>query len=176
MSLRLVDRTIALDPLNPDAYFLRGLCLFLLRRFEEAIGAFGKSAALAPQRERPRCWIGFCDTLLNRPAHAREALADVAVDNLSRQTVEAMLAARAGNRAGAYAQIAKMRVKWADDAGLQYAEIYAQLGDLDDSFMSLDKAVGVRDPGLQLLKPDPFLDPIRRDPRYAALLKRLKFP
>jgi hypothetical protein len=30
--------------------------------------------------------------------------------------------------------------------------------------------------GMQTLKVDPFLDPIRNDPRYAALLKRLNFP
>lgn len=53
---------------------------------------------------------------------------------------------------------------------------YVQLGDVDDAFASLDKAVEVRDPGLKFLKRDPFLDPIRHDPRYAALLERLKFP
>ncbi|MEO6114033.1 MAG: hypothetical protein ABIP07_06270, partial [Sphingomicrobium sp.] len=89
---------------------------------------------------------------------------------------EALIAARSGDRAGAYAQIAKIRGTMADQAGVQYAVIYAQLGDLDNAFASLDKAVEVRDPGLQSLKRDPFLDPIRRDPRYASLLKRLKFP
>ena len=34
----------------------------------------------------------------------------------------------------------------------------------------------VKDAGLIYLKVDPFLDPIRNDPRYAALLRRLNFP
>lgn len=46
----------------------------------------------------------------------------------------------------------------------------------DRAFAAFDKAVEVRDPGLLTFKRDPFLNPIRRDPRYAALPKRLKFP
>ena len=95
-------------------------------------------------------------------------------DNLFRQTVEALIAARRGDRVGAYEQIAKIRANAADEASVQYAQIYAQLG--DRAFAALDKAVEIRDPGLQLLKRDPFLDPIRPDPRYGALLRRLKFP
>jgi hypothetical protein len=100
----------------------------------------------------------------------------VPADNLYRQTAEALIAARSGDNAGAYAQIAKIRITMADQAEGQCAEIYAQLGDLDQAFASLDKSVKIRDPGLQALKRDPFLDPLRRDPRYATLLTRLKFP
>ena len=50
------------------------------------------------------------------------------------------------------------------------------MGDLDRAFAALDKAVEARDPGLMEVKLDPILDPIRRDPRYAVLLKRLNFP
>ena len=174
--LQLADRALALDPLNPDAYFLRGFCLYSVRRFEDAIQAFGKALALAPQRTRPRYWISFCQALLNRSQDARAALAGVPAENPYRQTAEALIAARGGDRAGAYAQIAQIRGTMANQASVQYAEIYAQLGELDNAFASLDKAVEVRDPGLQVLKRDPFLDPIRRDRRYAALLTRLKFP
>ena len=175
-ALQLADRAIAFDPLNPDAYFLRGYCLYFLRRFEDAIQAFGKALALAPQRTRPRYWIAFCQTLLNRLDDARAALARIPIDNLFRLTAEALIAARSGDNAVAYAQIDKIRGQATDEATSQYAVIYAQLGDLDRAFAALDKAVEIRDPGLQGLKHDPFLDPIRRDPRYAALLKRLKFP
>ncbi|HET9336510.1 MAG TPA: hypothetical protein VFO12_08910 [Sphingomicrobium sp.] len=60
--------------------------------------------------------------------------------------------------------------------GSLYAEIHAQGGNSDRAFAELDNAVRAKDPGLQSLKSDPFLDPILRDPRYAALLKRLNFP
>ena len=69
-----------------------------------------------------------------------------------------------------------MRAALGDAASYQYGQIYTQLGDADRAFAAFDKAVEVRDPGLLYLKRDPFLDPLRRDPRFAALLTRLKFP
>ena len=86
------------------------------------------------------------------------------------------MAARARDLAGAERIIARMRQSFGDAASYQYAEIHAQGGNSDRAFAELDNAVRAKDPGLQSLKSDPFLDPILRDPRYAALLKRLNFP
>ena len=46
----------------------------------------------------------------------------------------------------------------------------------DRAFTEFNNAINARDAGLFYLKMDPFLDPIRSDPRYAALLRRLNFP
>ena len=175
-ALQLADRAIGLDPFNPDAYFLRGFCLFVMRRYADAIAAFGKALALSPQRARPRIWIGFCQTLLNRPSDARAALVAVPDDNPYRLASEALIAARVGDRAGAYDPIAILRGQGGDSMSYQYGQIYAQLGDTDHAFAALDKAIEIRDAGLQFLKRDPFFDPIRRDPRFGSLLKQLKFP
>ena len=61
-------------------------------------------------------------------------------------------------------------------ASYRYAEVYAHTGDADRAFAELNNAVRAKDPGLQKLKRDPVLDGIVRDPRFAALLQRLKFP
>jgi len=54
--------------------------------------------------------------------------------------------------------------------------IYAGLGDKDSAFEWLEKASEVRDKGLTFLKVDPCLDPLRSDPRFPALLRRVGFP
>ena len=114
--------------------------------------------------------------LLNRSSEARAVLAMLPPHDWSRQTYEAILAARSGDRAGAEALITKIRAANGDAESYQYGEIYAQLRDLDRAFAAFDKAVEVRDPGLINFKREPLLDPIRRDPRFAVLLTRLKFP
>ena len=175
-ALALADRSINLDPLNPTAHVNRGLCLYALRRYTEAIDAFNEALAIAPQLNFPRQFASQSLILLGRPGDARALLAKMPVDNAYAQTGEAILAARGGNRAGAEAGIAKIRAVLGDTDSYQYGQIFTQLDDADRAFAAFDKAVKVRDPGLLQFKRDPFLDPIRHDPRYAALLTRLKFP
>jgi len=74
------------------------------------------------------------------------------------------------------AHLESMRQRYGDSTLYQYAEVYAQLGDVDRAFDALDAAFKARDPGLAGMKVDRFLDPIRRDPRFAALEAKLNFP
>jgi hypothetical protein len=60
--------------------------------------------------------------------------------------------------------------------GYQAAQVHAQLGEKDKAFADLGNALAARDGGLLYLKMDPLLDPIRGDPRYAALVRKLNFP
>ncbi|HKA25017.1 MAG TPA: protein kinase [Candidatus Eisenbacteria bacterium] len=53
------------------------------------------------------------------------------------------------------------------------AALHASLGDLDDAFRWLDVARQERATGLMLVRVHPRLDPIRSDPRYPALLKKV---
>ena len=74
------------------------------------------------------------------------------------------------------AQLQAMEQRYGDAALYQYGEIYAQLGLADQAFRGT--GIGtckVRDPGMAASRVDPFLDPIRRDPRFAIEAK-LNFP
>jgi hypothetical protein len=51
--------------------------------------------------------------------------------------------------------------------------MHASLGDVDEAFRWLDFAIEERSPGLLLLRVHPRLDPIRNDPRYLPLVRRL---
>jgi TolB-like protein/DNA-binding winged helix-turn-helix (wHTH) protein len=55
------------------------------------------------------------------------------------------------------------------------AQLYAQAGDKDQAFQWLDAAYRERD-GLINLKTDFTLDPIRSDPRFAVLVKKVGLP
>ena len=103
-------------------------------------------------------------------------MAKLPTDDVIMQTDEAIIAARRGDHTGAETWMTKMRTTFGDTASYQYAQINAQLGNIDGAFAALNKGVEALDPGLTYLKRDPFLDPIRKDPRYAALLTRLDFP
>ena len=55
--------------------------------------------------------------------------------------------------------------------GYFQALVYPGLGDKDAAFESLERACRERDPRVRYLKVEPFLDNLRSDPRYTALLR-----
>jgi tetratricopeptide (TPR) repeat protein len=56
------------------------------------------------------------------------------------------------------------------------AQVYCQLGDKDKAFLWLNKAYEAREISLMNLKVDPIFEPLRSDPRYADLVRRIGFP
>jgi serine/threonine-protein kinase len=69
-----------------------------------------------------------------------------------------------------------MVAEHAKDDAYRIAVAYAWSGDHDQAFAWLDRAFAQHDVGMLSLKFDPFLRGLRDDPRYAALLRKLKFP
>jgi hypothetical protein len=107
---------------------------------------------------------------------SKSELRKLPADDSWRLTGEAILAARSDDPAGAERIIAHKRELSPDAPRYELAEIYAQAGIANRAFAELDLALRAQDPALQQLRSDPFMDPIMRDPRYAALVKQLNFP
>jgi tetratricopeptide (TPR) repeat protein len=61
--------------------------------------------------------------------------------------------------------------RYVDPTDIAYA--YADLGDKEQTFAWLDKALADKSGGLEVIKIVPTLDPWRSDPRYLDLLKRM---
>jgi hypothetical protein len=53
---------------------------------------------------------------------------------------------------------------------------FTQLADKDNAFVELNKAFDNQEYSLRFIKLDPSLDPLRDDPRFKDLLRRLRFP
>ena len=58
----------------------------------------------------------------------------------------------------------------------QFALIFTGLGEKDRAFTALEKAFGEKSTLLTYVKMDPRFDPIRSDPRFADLLRRMGLP
>ncbi len=86
--------------------------------------------------------------------------------------------AKAGRRDKAEEMIARFR----EIAKTQYiptcrlAAIYGALGDRDKAFEELRKGFEVRDWELHRMNADPYWTPLRDDPRFREMLKRLNLP
>jgi serine/threonine-protein kinase len=86
--------------------------------------------------------------------------------------------AKAGRRDKAEEMIKRLReaAKTEYVPNARYAAIYAALGDMDQAFDNLNKAFEDRDWELFRFNVDTYWIPLRDDPRFAALVKRLNLP
>lgn len=168
-ALRYVDEALALDPLNSVSHRAHVTVLFDARRYEEAVRYSLKLKQESPELFRFPALLGHSLLMLGRTEEAALAFGE----NI---TGEALLAARSGNRELALAKLAALEERYREFGSFDSARIYAQLGDMDAAFEALNRAWEVRDSSLLALKNDPYLDPLRGDSRYAALVKRLGLP
>lgn len=66
--------------------------------------------------------------------------------------------------------------KGVENAATDIAFVYVELGDKEKTFEWLEKAFQVRGAKLPWFRLGPTFDPIRNDPRYKDLLKRMGLP
>jgi TolB-like protein/Tfp pilus assembly protein PilF len=175
LGLAALRRAVVLDPLNPSFHAKLGDGLLFARRYDEAIAAFEDTLTLDPQYS-----LAYADRGL---AHYGRGDLQSAVKsceiNPSYDQSRLCLAVtydKLGRHADAQAMLAKLQAERGEDEAYQYAEIYAQWNDPAESLRSLDVAVQLHDSGLVLLKVDPLLDPVRKEPRFQAIEQELKFP
>jgi serine/threonine-protein kinase len=174
-ALRLADQLIAQDPLNPRRYRLRAQQLVNLHRYDESLQAARKGLVLGPKLDALHSIAGEALILGGKPA---EGLAEYAHVNSAwnRLSGQAIARARMSDRAGSDEALAQFKA--IDDGSLsyQFAQIYAQRSEPDLAIAALEVAYRSADPGLIALGVDPYLDPIRGDPRFKALATRLNTP
>src|SRR5258706_5704216 len=81
-----------------------------------------------------------------------------------------------GRKKESDAALSELVTKYHAIAAFQIAEVYAFRNQSDEAFEWLDRAYAQRDSGLIGTKVEPLLKSLHKDPRYAALLKKLNFP
>ena len=175
-SLRLARKALELDPLNQESHEEWVGALFDARRYEEAIRYAEETKRKSAELYDDPMLLGFCLLMLGRFRQAQEQFALGRPDSWERLTGEALVLARSGDRPGAGRIIQRMQSLMGDAASYQYAQIYANLGEKDRAIAALEHAWSVRDPGLINVRVDLMLDPVRSDPRFQTLIRRMNIP
>src|SRR5258708_11630003 len=175
-ALSAVSRAMQLDPLNPAVFAGKASVLFDLHQFTPAIAAAQEALKINPSLAFARRLVGYSLIMMHRYDEAADQFSKLPEDSLQAQTARAVIAASKGNLKASDQLIVQMQQTSGDTANYQYAQVYAQRKDADSTIRYLDKALTARDPGLAYVRADPFFDPIRSDPRFAEIVRRLDFP
>jgi tetratricopeptide (TPR) repeat protein len=167
-----------LDPLSDLTNLTVGWVFFYARQYDHALEQCRKVLELDPHSVSAHECIA--STYLATGAYERatagyQDLAAISENDPLRLTGLGCSYALAGKRAEARKVLAQLELasKSSYVAPFFLSLVHASLGDKSGAFASLDKAFTARDSYLVRLKVEPALDPLRSDPRFEKLLRRM---
>jgi len=167
-----IDHAARLDPLSAQVHSTYGRVLYRARRFDEARERLERALLLEPRN------VGIYGRLAD--VHEQSGRYDDALGLLDRMST--LTGPPATRFAARRARILASAGRTDDGRQLlahvppqnpEVAEVFAALGDHDAAFTSLFRALDERDSWLLFIKSDPIFEGLRRDPRWAAVLRRM---
>jgi TolB-like protein/Tfp pilus assembly protein PilF len=173
--LTALRRAVVLDPMERASHRLLADALIDARQYDAAIAAAQDALAIDPRDPYTLGLLGTAYYVLGRFERARESCVDQPDYWLIQQCL-VLVYDKLGRPTDADAALRKLKDLEGDSAAYQYAEIFAQRGDPNQALAWLETALRLRDPGLYSIKTDPLLDPLRKELRFQAIERALKFP
>jgi adenylate cyclase len=186
-ALAEINRALQLDPRSPAISVVAGNVYIDARRFDEAIAVCKKVAHKNPTFAGAHYCLAIA--YWGKKMYPQVIEEWKAYDQLSgdRDDSEITTAVEQGFRLAGWKGALNKSVetlkaqrmsKPASAYGSAYriAEAYAELGDKDQAFQWFNTALQEHDEGLVALKTDFTLDPIRSDPWFAELVRKVGLP
>jgi len=146
-AIELARQRVEMEPTNPFSYAVLGWPYVQKGLYTEAVSEFEKAVALDPREMRLRADLGRIYAEAGKRAQARKMLREL-----------------------------EERGKQSYADAFHVALIHIGLREKGKAVQWLEKAYADRNPWMTLLKVDPWLDPLRSDPRFQDLLRRMNFP
>jgi serine/threonine-protein kinase len=171
-------RALSLDPLSMVIHTAVGDAYYYAREYERSLVYYRKAIELDPRFDgahtdlaRSLEALGRFDEARREYEEGRKLSGGVAGPSFGLGHLEAS----SGNEAAARRMLGELIEARANRVVSAWgiAALHASLGDVDETFRWLEVAVGERAAGLIFLRVHPRLDPIRQDPRYPGLLRKV---
>jgi adenylate cyclase len=170
--LRLGLLALERDPLRGGNYAVIAFSYEALGRHEEAVAISRKLAEIQPAANGTQYYLSNSLVLVGDPEQALTVIDDEILDGF-RFTGQAIAQFAVGNKLESDKALAALLAVKEGGWDYQYAIVHAVRGETDEAIAALQAAYEKRDTGLSLILDDPFLENIRSDPRYEALVERL---
>ena len=175
------EKAVELEPLSLINNSVLASSYVYARQYDKALTQAQKAYELDTNFPLFRLWVGFAYILKGQYQQAIAFEHQTPSDSSSRWNSVVVIAhayAKMGDRANCERAIGELEEIGKTRYMRRYyiASIYATLGDKDKAFAELDKAFADRDSFLARAVEDPFMDPLRDDPRFKNLMKRLNLP
>jgi adenylate cyclase len=160
---------------SPLVYFNRGWVLFWSGRLPEAEESFRRTLQISPTYESAHFYLGHVLLLRGDPAGALTQMQQES-DQGSRLAGSSAVQFAMGHRKESDVALEQLTQMAAGDWASGIALVHAIRGDTDAAFTWLDRAYTQKDEDLYIIKGNPLLRNVARDPRYTAFLRKMNLP
>jgi TolB-like protein/Flp pilus assembly protein TadD len=173
-ALAEVQRGVDLDPVSWHSFHAEGFIYYFSHQYDQALSLILRVRALDIN---PPDWSFLLGDVYAEKGKYSDAIAEFLKSGNGPDSLGHLgnAYARAGQSGAALKTIAQLQQHvQANGVGrYEIALVYAGLGRKQEAFKWLDEAYDAHDPGLLYLKIDPCLDPLRSDPHFDSLLRRV---
>jgi eukaryotic-like serine/threonine-protein kinase len=180
-------RAQALDPQSPIINTMLGETYVEARRYDEAFAQFHKTLEIDPNFAQAHDLLGDAYLLRGRYEEGMGEFRKSGIlfgfppDNVEKHIATSLAAYKSGGERGYWQSELEWAKKEAQVKGNEpppnyLAIIYTELGEKDRAFAELEKAYQKHSRELIYLKVEPVFDPLRSDPRFAELVRRIGLP
>ena len=180
-ALEVARRALDFDPASPAVSHSLAVQLYFARQFDQAIDQAHNTLEMDANFAISYAVLG--EVYLSKGMYREGLLALEKYSALSRSSATSLALlgyshARLGERSQALRMIEELKAASKESfvPALFVALVYAGLEDKDQAFTWLEKAYEERFNRLAYLKVDALWDPLRSDPRFADLLRRVGIP
>ncbi len=180
-ALRQIDLALKPDPLSMVMNSHKGWILYFAHRFPQAISQLRKALDIDPLYPLTYYFLGLAylqDAMINDAIRAFQRANELSEGHPGLVAGLAQAYGAQGNMAEAgrfLDQLQEMSVR-RYVSPYHAAGVYASLGDRDRAFELLERTYAERSGWMAHLKVDPAVDPLRSDPRFRDLFKRVGLP
>jgi tetratricopeptide (TPR) repeat protein len=173
-------RYLDLDPLWPRPYECMGYHLMMARQFDRAIEFYKKALEIDPTYFFAHTNLGDAyvqQGRLEEAAASYRAAIGLSEDPMSHVPLSlAYIEAVSGNGREAKEILDRLESEGAGVSPAILAMVYGALGDTDEAFDRLEQAYQQKDWILTFINSHPWFDPLRDDPRFHDIVRRMNFP
>jgi tetratricopeptide (TPR) repeat protein len=163
------------DPLNRVSVAAVCWGMLMLRHYRDAIAQCGQAIELDSTFAVARLWRGQAMEMLRDTGATRELETATRLSGRSAVFVAALAHAYASSGQAAHARDLLAELTSSTQRYIpsyEVALVHAALGDTSEAMSWLERAYAERSHSMAFLKVDAALDPLRKDPRFRALLQR----
>jgi len=142
-AIRLIRETLSIADIAP-AHGLLGMAYEVQHNYDAAIAEYQAGLRLVPKHSYLKGMLGHAYAMSGRREEAIRLLRD-----------------------------AKLSFEEGGLSDLKVSYIYIGLGDYDQALRHLERDLEQRDPELPYINADPVFDPVRKDPRFVAIVRAM---